>query len=112
MSYSIEGDRIGTELVHAPCTNDSPHGGYWFCSPHGPLPHNLAAQQHMADGCQLAWYCFTCNQLESALHPRYRAMTDRADVVVCGDCSSRATVVTIPNDELQQHDGWHDSHGH
>jgi len=27
--------------------------------------------------------------------------------VVCRDCSSRASVVTIPSDEVVEHDDWH-----
>jgi hypothetical protein len=37
---------------------------------------------------------------------RYKRLNDRR-VVLCTDCSSRMTGVTIPSDEVKEHDRWH-----
>lgn len=39
--------------------------------------------------------------------PRYRDYADRLDLVICGDCSTRATLAVVPRDEIEQHDEWH-----
>lgn len=38
---------------------------------------------------------------------RYRDYADRMDLVICGDCSTRAKLALIPRDEQAAHDGWH-----
>jgi len=38
---------------------------------------------------------------------RYRAWPDRADLLMCQECSSRTQVALIPADERQEHDDWH-----
>lgn len=66
MSYAKAGTRIGDQTVQPNC-DDTTFGGYWFCVPHGPLQHNLAAARHADDtDCQLAWWCFGHDQLEQA----------------------------------------------
>jgi hypothetical protein len=42
------------------------------------------------------------------LHTRYRSHGDRLDLLVCGECSSRTTLVSISRDEVEDHDAWHD----
>lgn len=39
---------------------------------------------------------------------RYRNYPDRPDLVICRDCSSRSTVVTIPRDEVAPHNQLHE----
>jgi hypothetical protein len=39
---------------------------------------------------------------------RYAAYPDRADVLLCKDCSTRSTGHLIPADEVADHDVWHD----
>jgi len=43
----------------------TPGLGYWYCDHHGPLAHNMAAEQHHGKACRLAWYCFTHRQFEA-----------------------------------------------
>lgn len=38
---------------------------------------------------------------------RYRDYQDRLDLVICGDCSTRATLCLVPRDEVTEHDAWH-----
>lgn len=38
---------------------------------------------------------------------RYRDYQDRLDLVICGDCSTRATLALIERDEIAEHDSWH-----
>jgi hypothetical protein len=38
---------------------------------------------------------------------RYRDHQDRLDLVICGDCSTRSTLVVIDRDEIAEHDAWH-----
>lgn len=37
---------------------------------------------------------------------RYKWLNDRR-IVLCNDCSTRSTAVTIPSDETDAHDDWH-----
>lgn len=38
---------------------------------------------------------------------RYAAHYDRADLLICRECSTRVQVVTIPADEDELHNQWH-----
>lgn len=38
---------------------------------------------------------------------RYRDYADRADLVICGDCSTRATLCVIDRDKTGEHDTQH-----
>lgn len=40
---------------------------------------------------------------------RYRDWADRADLVICGDCSTRTVVALCNRDEIPDHDAWHDA---
>ena len=42
---------------------------------------------------------------------RYRDYPDRLDLVICGDCSTRALLYLIPRDEQLEHDAWHAAGG-
>jgi hypothetical protein len=40
---------------------------------------------------------------------RYETMGEDLATLICLECSTRTTGVTIPADERDQHDGWHDA---
>lgn len=44
------------------------------------------------------------------INDRYRDYPDRLDEVICGDCSTRATLALIPRDGMGEHDAWHEAH--
>jgi hypothetical protein len=50
---------------------------------------------------------FEVDQEVPHTRPRYRDYADRKDLVICGDCSTRALLATIPRDEIEDHDAWH-----
>lgn len=41
------------------------------------------------------------------MEPRYGDYPDRPDLTICHDCSTRATGIAIPRDEIPNHDQWH-----
>lgn len=41
------------------------------------------------------------------MHERYRNYPDRLDLVICGECSTRATLTLIERDEIAEHDRDH-----
>ena len=38
---------------------------------------------------------------------RYRPWQDRADAVICGDCSTPSTYCVVDRDEIEEHNAWH-----
>lgn len=40
--------------------------------------------------------------------PRYRDYADRAELIICSDCSDRTTLVVIDRDEIPEHDIHHE----
>lgn len=40
---------------------------------------------------------------------RYRDHGDRADLAICGDCSTRTTLVVVDREEIPEHDVWHEA---
>lgn len=41
------------------------------------------------------------------MNDRYEALPDRADVLLCRECSTRTLGYCIPIDEVEAHDTWH-----
>ena len=40
---------------------------------------------------------------------RYRNYGDRADLAICGDCSTRSRLVVVDREEIPEHDVWHEA---